>query len=311
MVDPVRVRYFIELCHYKNFTKTAERMYISQPALSRHIHLLEQELGVTLLEPSRKKVLLTPEGEAFLELAKEFSRQEAEFDQACRELKQGPSTVIRIGFPVYFSFSGIFSAVEIMHKKDPAVQIEFTAYPQQSQMLPDLVGGTIDIAVACRDVLGQIPKLRYELIAGNYVAVILSNRHHLWGRRSISIDELRSERIYIPLREINSAAFTGLVSYLQRSGIFIEDYGFDQCFEEQLLRVFKGDCVSLDHMYGSDLIFNMKDSFARIPIVDSNVGFGDVTVAYRESNPHLAELIACLKESFPPVNIGEPGKTSS
>lgn len=304
MVDPIRVRYFIELCHYKNYTKTAERLYISQPALSRHIHILEQELGVILIEPSRKKFQLTPEGEEFLKLAREYQLHEVEFDSACRALKQGSLTTLRVGFPVYFSFSNILSAIESMHRQHPEIEITFTAYPQQSQMLPDLINDVIDIAVACRDVLGQIPKLNYKQIARNYVAVILSSHHHLWGRQSISIEELHAERIYIPLREINSAAFIELVNYLQRADIFIEDYGFDQCFEEQLLHVFRGDCVSLDHMYGSDLILTMQDTFARIPINDSSVGFGDVTAAYKQSSPYMDSLINCLRESFPPLDIG-------
>lgn len=303
MVDPIRVRYFVELCQYKNYTKTAERLYISQPALSRHIHVLEQELGIILIEPNRKRFQLTPEGEEFLRLAKEYQMHETEFDNSCRALKQGSSISLRVGFPVYFSFSNILSAIESMHRQFPDIQIDFTAYPQQSQMLPDLINDVIDIAVACRDVLGQIPKLHYEQLAKNYVAVILSNQHPLWGKKSISIEELRSERIYIPLREINSAAFTGLVNYLQRADIFIEDYGFDQCFEEQLLHVFKGDCVSLDHMYGSDLIFTMQESFSRIPIIDSSIGFGNVTAAYKHSTPVLQNLTACLKTAFPPVII--------
>lgn len=301
MVDPVRVKYFIELCHCKNYTKTAERLYISQPALSRHIHILEQELGVVLIEPNRKRFQLTPEGKDFLKLAKEYQLHEIEFENACRTIKHGASTTLRVGFPVYYAFSYILSAIDSMHRQYPDIKIDFTAYPQQSQMLPDLINDDIDIAVACRDVLGQIPKLNYEKIAENQIAVIVSHQHHLWGRSSITADELRNERIYIPLREINSVAFTGLINYLQRSDIFIEDYGFDQCFEEQLLHVLKGDCVSLDHMYGSDLIHTMPDSFSRIPIIDSYVGFNDVTAAYKQPASCIQNLIGCLKESFPPL----------
>ena len=303
MIDPLRVKYFVELCHCKNYTKTAERLYISQPALSRHIRILEQELGVVLIEPNRRKFQLTSEGMEFLKLAQDHQLHEAEFETACRSLKGGSATTLRVGFPVYYSFSNILSAIEDMHEKHPEVQIDFTAYPHQSQMLPDLINDVIDIAIACRDVLGQIPKLNYEIIARNQVAVIISRHHNLWGRRSISIEELRTERIYIPLREINSAAFTGLVNYLQRADIFIEDYGLDQCFEEQLLHVLKGDCISLDHMYGSDLVFALSDSFSRIPIRDSSVGFGDVTAAYKYTTDSIRYMTDCLKEAFPPLRM--------
>ena len=298
-MDLMRIKYFIELCRCKNYTNTAERLYISQPALSRHIHLLEQELGIALVEHNRKKFQLTPEGEAFLKLAKDFQQHEKDFEMAYSNLKTDSRPVLRVGFPVYFSISKFFSAIETLYEKCPDLLIDFSTYPQQVHMLPDLINDNIDIAIACRSILGDIPRLNYELIAEHCVAILLSNRHRLWGRKSVSVEELRGEDIYSPLREINSEAFQGVVNYLRRSDIFLEDYGSDQGFEEQLLRVFKGDCISMDQMFGSDLVFNVPEYVARIPVADSHIGTNDIFVAYKHHTSEIQTLIECLKEAFP------------
>ncbi|MBE6066164.1 MAG: LysR family transcriptional regulator [Clostridium lundense] len=67
-------RYFIAVVEYKNFTKAAEHLNISQPSVSLHIKHLEEEFKVTLIERSskQKKITITPAGKLFYERAKEM-----------------------------------------------------------------------------------------------------------------------------------------------------------------------------------------------------------------------------------------------
>ena len=57
--------YFIKIAENKNFTRTAEEMFISQPALSQQIRSLEEEFGFSLFYRTNKLVELTPAGEYF------------------------------------------------------------------------------------------------------------------------------------------------------------------------------------------------------------------------------------------------------
>lgn len=303
MLNETRIKCFLELCNQKNYTRAAERLYISQPALSRHIKLLEQELGVQLIRRNKKQFQLTQEGLSFLKLAKEFSQQEQAFVLASHNLKTNYNAVLRIGYASDFSISKVLLVQELMRSKYPNLMLDFKAYNWQTEILPELLNGRIDVAVAFKSEMGQVPRLNYETIAINYIAVIVSNRHRFWGRSSVQPDELRFENIYIPTQELDPGAFIATVNYLQQYDVFLRSGNYDRCIEEQLLRAARGDCVTLSHMYGSDLIQCAPDQLARIPIAGSDIHYGDVTVVYHDSTPEIDALIDCFHQAFPQILI--------
>ncbi|HKH74270.1 MAG TPA: LysR family transcriptional regulator, partial [Vicinamibacterales bacterium] len=78
-------------------TKAAERLHISQPPLSRHIHQLEEELGLTLFVRHRHGVTLTEDGSCLLEKARELDAAGTEFYETARQIARGEQNRIRIG----------------------------------------------------------------------------------------------------------------------------------------------------------------------------------------------------------------------
>ena len=64
---------FKTIADEKNITKAAEKLYISQPAITYRIKMMEKEIGAKLLIRTSHGVLLTPEGECFLDYSREWS----------------------------------------------------------------------------------------------------------------------------------------------------------------------------------------------------------------------------------------------
>lgn len=71
-MDTTTLRTFIALSQIKNFTKTAQQLFVAQSTVTNRIRDLEQELGVTLFSRTRKQVDLTPAGQKFLPYAQKF-----------------------------------------------------------------------------------------------------------------------------------------------------------------------------------------------------------------------------------------------
>jgi DNA-binding transcriptional LysR family regulator len=63
------LRYFVTVAQERNFTRAAEKLHIAQPPLSRQIHDLEAELGISLLDRDHRPVRLTEAGRLFFEHA--------------------------------------------------------------------------------------------------------------------------------------------------------------------------------------------------------------------------------------------------
>lgn len=66
------LRYFLMVAQEESFSRAAERLFLSQPTLSRQIHELETELGVTLLKRTNRNVILTSDGQRLRKRAQEI-----------------------------------------------------------------------------------------------------------------------------------------------------------------------------------------------------------------------------------------------
>jgi LysR family transcriptional regulator, benzoate and cis,cis-muconate-responsive activator of ben and cat genes len=91
-----QVRYFVEVAAGGSFNQAAARLHVTQPAVSRQIKALEEELGVVLLARGKRSVALTQEGEIFYEEAQDLL---AHIDRVVRRVQSNQSReVLRVGY---------------------------------------------------------------------------------------------------------------------------------------------------------------------------------------------------------------------
>src|SRR2546425_12935588 len=91
------LRYFIGVAEEENVSRAALKLHVSQPALSRQIRDLEEELGFLLLERSAKAVRLTEAGRAFLTEARAVLQRAEAAVQAARALATGGRGELDVG----------------------------------------------------------------------------------------------------------------------------------------------------------------------------------------------------------------------
>lgn len=93
MLEDFRLKVFVTLSQEKSFTRTAEVLHISQPAVSQNISELEKQLGVKLFDRLRGEVALTPAGELFLLRANEIL---SKYDEISDIYMRFPETRVRV-----------------------------------------------------------------------------------------------------------------------------------------------------------------------------------------------------------------------
>src|SRR5438876_12055666 len=97
-VELRHLRYFVAVAQEENVSRAALKLHVSQPALSRQIRDLEDELGFLLLERSAKSVRLTEAGRAFLLEARAVLQRAEDAVKAARAIATGGSGEIHVGY---------------------------------------------------------------------------------------------------------------------------------------------------------------------------------------------------------------------
>ena len=92
-MDTTTLRTFIALAQIKNFTKTAQQLFVAQSTVTNRIRDLEMELGVPLFIRSHKQVDLTPSGQKFLDYAQRFVSLEL---AALQDIQSSPTYAQKI-----------------------------------------------------------------------------------------------------------------------------------------------------------------------------------------------------------------------
>lgn len=129
MVEFRQLKYFIAVAEELHFGRAAESLHLSQPALSKQIQALEDSLEIQLFERTKHWVKLTPSGQKFLETARRILHQVEEGIQVTRQVADGQSGRVRVGF----TEATLFSLA-------PKIFSTYRRYPQVNLILSS--GGT-------------------------------------------------------------------------------------------------------------------------------------------------------------------------
>jgi len=143
-MDLYQIRYFVTIAQTGNFTKAAERLFVSQPSLSAGIKKLERELGVMLFERGGRRVLLTPAGQFFLAKAEAMLKDYQLMLQDIQKFKEQPT--LRLGTLHTLRGSDLAELMGAFRSKHGNVAIEL--HSGNLENLEDwLEGGYIDLAI--------------------------------------------------------------------------------------------------------------------------------------------------------------------
>jgi LysR family transcriptional regulator, hca operon transcriptional activator len=139
------LRYFITVAEELNFSKAALKLYTAQPSLSQQIKDLEEDVGVKLLNRTKRKVELTEEGAVFLEQARLTLAQADKAVAMARQVSQAKQQMLRIGFVPVAEMKIFPYVLPNLRVQNPDLKIELLSLNNADQARL-LKKGEIDIA---------------------------------------------------------------------------------------------------------------------------------------------------------------------
>lgn len=142
-----------------SFTKTSEELYVSQPAISKQIALLEKELGVKLFKRDNKKTELTEAGKLYFKLFRDYKSEFMKTQREAAYLSSVNDRVIKLGFVEGWDLKQYLPRILDLFKEefpDTKVLINCIGIKELSTLL--LTGG-IDIAITMKNSVVDIPEI--------------------------------------------------------------------------------------------------------------------------------------------------------
>ncbi|MBR0737434.1 LysR family transcriptional regulator [Bradyrhizobium liaoningense] len=184
-----QVRYFLAVASTLNFTRAAEQCNVTQPALTKGVQKLEQELGGQLIYRERQLTQLTDLGKEVLPLLERTLASAGAVRRRAQEFQRKDVAPLKIGLAPSISASLVLDPIAEIARFVPGLHVELREGAAK-KLVDLLLEGEINVAMVgdVQDVPARIDD--WSLFEERYVAV-LSPTHHLANRSSIGIDDLR------------------------------------------------------------------------------------------------------------------------
>ena len=217
MLD-IKLETLLTVNEKKSFTKAAEELSLTQPAVSHHIAMLEEDLKIKIFHRSRGEIKLTPEGEIAVKYAKRIKALYAKMQQEIAD-EEKQMTKIRVGI-THTSESNIIAEVLAKYGNQTS-GISITIITDSINNLYDMLENyELDLAIV--DGAYGDPRFSSMLLDTDYLTCVMSVDNPLARKGAVTLAELRRQKMI--LRTPASATRTLFESALESNGESIQSF---------------------------------------------------------------------------------------
>lgn len=216
MVPKLRVlRYFVAVAEELHFGRAAERVLVTQPALSRQIAELEQQLGVQLLVRTSRSVRLTDAGHTLLVESRRAIAQAELAVEMTQRAGRGEVGRVRVGFLTSACNSLLPPTVARFRSRFPSVALELESLLDGEQ-LRRITEGELDVGLV--RAAPDTTMLQSEVLLNEPLAAVLPNGHPLVGASQLGLAALKDEPFILWPRIEAVGSYDALIAACRQVG---------------------------------------------------------------------------------------------
>ena len=280
----VQLKHLIELANRGSFSQTAAKLHLTQPALSRSIKALEDDLGHPLFDRVGRKIELTAFGQTIVARARILVDEANELRQTSHKLKKGDVGQFRIGMGSGPGAMLMTPLLMMMAQEHPEAHVEISR-GNTTLLVQTLRERLLDALVVDIRSLQPSPDLQVEALQEMTGAFMCHTTHPLAKKRQVTFAQLREYPI----------ASTPLSDEVAR--ILIERFG-PQAHPDQLVNLRCEEIASLIEVARNTqaVVLTIRAAAPDLvelhtsPALQAKARFGLVTLASRTQPPWLAEV---------------------
>ena len=200
-VELRHLRYFVAVAEMENVSRAALKLHVSQPALSRQIRDLEDELGFCLLERTAKSVRLTDAGRAFLDHARTLLQNADEAVTKARAVASAEPTELHVGYSPTPTAEILPKTLRAFQQAMPNVHVRTHDWSNKD-ILDAIRDGRLQVGLIVPPAKASaLQDVRYEELFHERVCVMVAPQHPFARRRVIPITQVAAEPLIGLTRE--------------------------------------------------------------------------------------------------------------
>jgi DNA-binding transcriptional LysR family regulator len=275
------LRYFVAVAEELNFSRAAQRLHIAQPALSNQIKALETELGVLLLERTRRMVRLTEAGKTLLADARPLLADAQAAELHARGAQKGETGTIHIGYVLTTANARLASIIKAFRQNYPGVEPDLAQLATGAQ-IARLKNRQLDVGFVRPPVNAQ--ELETEVIGEEKMVLAVSSGDPLARKKRLAWEDLNGKTVL--------SVHPSVANYYYES--------FFAACRQNKVKLLVGP-------YSQDINSNLwlvSTGYGVTPITESAREFASSSLAFRDlpaDGPIIQTLIAWRRDNLSPI----------
>lgn len=276
------LRCFVVVAEYMSFTKAAHELCLTQPAVSRQIAVLEEELGFRLFDRAPNSVRLTPKGEHFHIGLKGLLEAYEGLVHSSRNLDADKSYRLDVGFLGAVEKRLLPRIAKRLRSCRPDLDLCISRF----DMVPLTLGlerGELDVAFTLALALPAGPGIQSRLLCRERLVAVMSADNPLADRKGLDYKDLRGQTFLNIDHPLNAPAHSLLVDYCAQAGFKPKVGGRFHDLDSLFMAVESGVGIGIFPKYRGDE--HLSPRLTYVPITGQNCT-ADCVVAWKQENPN-------------------------
>ena len=239
-----QIKYFVTVAKCLSFTKAAEQLFISQPALSRHIRNMEEELNIQLFVRTSNGIRLTPAGSSLYIGMSDLYNNYNDMVNKAEKIQKGMAGSLKIGILDQTRVADFMPPVyQFFRDNHPNVDLWFQA-GSFDFLASELYAGRLDMIFTLQFEIKRKESILYQYVSRSKDHIVMSKYHPLAKKDHVTLDDVKGET-FVMISEEDNPESAPLIFEICKEHGFVPQVHYAKTLAEQILWIEVGMGVSI------------------------------------------------------------------